>query len=143
MKLLFEKITEKAVDIFVGAITGLLVVIGGFIGPKIIPAISPLISNEMLLSILALSLLVNILLTIILFATRKKELVYKFGILWDVSGKDFVPHCPTCKNVIMTDYETTPEKLIYYCPTCKCNHYPRHIHGGKVSILDVANQLGK
>ena len=141
MKLLKEKFIEKAVDIVIGAITGLLVFIGGTIGAKIIPALSPLVSNELLLSMLALSLLINLLLATLFLLSRKKELVLKFGILWDVSRKDYIPYCPTCKNALTNDYETTPKQVIFWCPTCKCNRYPRHIHGGNVSIEDISNLL--
>jgi hypothetical protein len=98
MKVFIDKLIEKSADLLIGAVAGLIIIIAGMIGPKIIPALSPVLSKELLLTALTLSVLINLaLLVTVLVLSRKEKLTYKFGILW---GKDFVPHCPSCKGVL-------------------------------------------
>jgi len=140
-----EKIQENIVQAFIGAISGLVIVIAGYFGPFVIP-IFVSIPNNILLASLALSVLINIGLLFYLShlsQTQMENFIKRFGVLWD---KDHQPHCPACKN-LLSGYEETlggtlkTKRGRFTCINCNRPVEMSTDHGSFISFSQAKEQL--
>lgn len=93
-----EKLSERAADWIVAAITGLLVALATAFGAMALPAVLENLSPRVLLLLLALSAALNVLAGWHIVQLRRKHAMkLRFGVYWD---GELEPYCPTCQKPV-------------------------------------------
>lgn len=140
-----EKIKEATIIQIISALFGVLILLIGSIYsealPLILPAIIQQLPKTILLKITTLAIALSVLsiaLTFVVYFKFKKNLIPKFGVLWD---KNKEAYCPACQ-IILSEYHEQEDPPFYEFKCVKCGSYIRLMHFGKsISLVNAQTKL--
>jgi len=134
-----ESLTDKALSLWIGAGSALLILVGKVILDAVLPTLSSPTFQKVLLPLLALSLLANAgLIGTVWAVTRRQKMRKRFGFLWDA---DLQPHCPACSTPIQWGEWAGTNGWGFSCAKCKRTMHLLDDSGQDISIEEARKML--